>query len=511
MEVIQVSKSEIIELNKGKLPPAAIELEEAALGAAIIDRKGVDDLMMVIKTGDAFYKESHKYIFEAIQSLFSEGEPIDLLTISQRLKRFGKLDLVGGDYYLIQLTQKVSSSAHMDYWCRIILQKYIAREIIKFNCNTTALAYDDSVDIFELMSKLQHQFDEISNIGINGRKSKTFKENLSELSKKIEFLSNQTENDKLIGVHTGFKRVNKYTGGYQNQELIILAARPGMGKTSMILKTAIENVKIGNSVGFVSLEMSALQLTARAVAVDTNFHLSQLIKTGFDKQKYFESYANHQGRMSDYNLFIDDASETDINIIVLKARYWKRVYDIKLLVIDYLQLMTNSAIKGNNREQEISSISRRLKMLAKELDIPIVALSQLSRAVETRGSSKRPLLSDLRESGAIEQDADIIQFIYRPEYYKIDIQDNPEFEDMVSDGGNTELIFAKYRAGSVGVTNLKWIGDKTKFIDPSDEEENHIQYESDVVTAIPVGNVTEAFELPNNNTELPEWLNDEED
>lgn len=474
-------------MNKGFIPPSALDFEEAILGAAIIDKQGIDEMMMVIKTPEMFFKEQNQMVYAAIKSLFEDGEPIDLLTVGQRLRRFGKLEQAGGDFYLVQLTQKASSSAHMEYWCRIVLQKYIAREIIKFNANTTALAYDSSVDIFELMAKLQHQFDEIANVTVTGRKSKMFRENLQELSHKIEFLSNQTENDKLIGVHTGFKRVNKYTGGYQNQELIILAARPGMGKTSLILKTAIENVKMGNAVGFISLEMSALQLTARAVAIDTNFHLSQLIKTGFDKPKYFESFVNHQGRMNDYDLFIDDSSEADINVVVLKARYWKRVYGIKLLVIDYLQLMTNSNSKGN-REQEISSISRRLKMLAKELDIPVIALSQLSRATETRGSSKRPLLSDLRESGAIEQDADIIQFIYRPEYYKIDIEGNDEFAEMVSEGANTELIFAKYRGGSVGVTNLKWVGDKTKFVDPSDESENVIHYESNAID-IPVATV----------------------
>ena len=489
------TKIQVVEQNKGMLPPQVIGFEEAILGAAIVDSKGVDEMMMVIRTGEAFYREAHKFIYEAISSLFTEGEPIDIMTVSQRLKRFGKLELAGGDLYLINLTQKVSSSAHIDFWCRIVIQKYIAREIIKFNYQTTALAYDESVDIFELMSKLQSQFDEIGNITINGKKSRSFNENLTDLSQKIEFLSKQTETDKLIGVHTGFKKVNKYTGGYQAQELIILAARPGMGKTSMILKTTIENVKMGTPVGFISLEMSALQLTARAVAIDTNFHLSQLIKTGFDKQKYFDSFVNHRNRMNDYPFFIDDSADTDINTIVLKARYWKRVYNIQLLVIDYLQLMTNNNIKGN-REQEISSISRRLKMLAKELEIPVIALSQLSRAVETRGSSKRPLLSDLRESGAIEQDADIIQFIYRPEYYKIDIEGNPEFDEMVNDGANTELIFAKYRGGSVGVTNLKWIGDKTKFVDPSDDLENFTQHPDDNEqgNSLPTPTVNEAFD-----------------
>lgn len=488
-----MDRSTIIDMNKGMVPPSAIEVEDAVLGAAMVDVSGMDDMMMIIKTENVFYKEASKYIYIAIRSLFDNGNPVDLITVSQKLKALGKIEEVGGDYALIQLTQKVSSSAHMEYWCRILLQKFIAREIIRFNSQTTASAYNDSTDVFELMAKLQMQFDEISNITMTGRKSKLFKENLQDLSKRIEHLSAQTESNELIGVHTGFQRVNKFTGGYHPQELIILAARPGMGKTSMVLKTVIENAKVDNPVGFISLEMSVMQLTARAVAIDTNFHLSQLIKTGFEKQKYFESFAHHSHRMSSYPIYIDDASESDISSVVLKARFWKRKYGIKLLVIDYLQLMKDVSVKGN-REQEISSISRRLKMLAKELDIPVIALSQLSRAVETRGSSKRPLLSDLRESGAIEQDADIIQFLYRPEYYKIEL-DGEEFEQMVAEGGNTELIFAKYRSGSVATTNLKWIGDKTKFVDPTDEVEMNQYYSEDMDSerTLPTPTANEAF------------------
>ena len=465
-----MDKKNTINQNKGIVPPQAIDVEEAVLGAAMVDASGMDDMMMLIKTENIFYKESNKHIYTAIKSLFDEGVAVDLITVSQRLRKFDKLDDAGGDFALVSLTQKVASSAHMEHWCRLLMQKFIAREIIRFNWQTTALAYDDATDIFELMGKLQMQFDEISNVTMTGRKSRSFKENLTHLSKRIEHLSHHTDSNTLSGVPTGFKRVDKFTGGYQPQEFIILAARPGMGKTSLVLKTVIENAKAGNGVGFVSLEMSAMQLTARAVAIDTNFHLSQLIKTGFEKQKYFESYARHSHRMGEYPIYIDDASESDVNSVILKARFWKRKFDIQVLIIDYLQLMKDASVKGN-REQEISSISRRLKMLAKELDIPIIALSQLSRAVETRGSSKRPLLSDLRESGAIEQDADIIQFLYRPEYYKIDLEENKEFDDMVAEGANTELIFAKYRSGSVATTNLKWIGDKTKFIDPTDEYE----------------------------------------
>lgn len=491
MEPIKVNKTKIIEMPTGLTPPQATDVEQAVLGAVLIVSDAVDVMLMVIQREDVFYKEAHKYIFLAIKSLFEDGNPIDLITVSQKLKQMGKLEVAGGDYYLIQLTQKIASSAHVEYHCRILLQKFIGREIIKFNTQTTMLAYSDSTDMFELMGKLQSEFDAISNITITGQKSNLFSKNIKDLGSRIEFLSTATETNELVGVHTGFKRVNKFTGGYQPGELIILAARPGMGKTSMVLKTALENVKMDNSVGFFSLEMSSMQLTARAVSIDTDFHLSQLIKTGFEKPKYFESFANHSHRMSKYNLFIDDSSECEINSIVLKARYMKRKHGVKLIIIDYIQLMTNSSIKGN-REQEISSISRRLKLLAKELEIPIIALSQLSRAVETRGSSKRPLLSDLRESGAIEQDADVIQFIYRPEYYKIEIKNNEEFDWMVNEGSNTELIFAKYRAGSVATTGLKWIGDKTKFADPTDASENYIEV-PEVETFIPIGNPADAF------------------
>lgn len=497
----------VLEHTTQKLPPCAIDLEEAVLGAAMIDRNGLDDLFMIIKTPFAFYKIEHQLIYAAMKSLFEVGDAIDLLTVSHKLRMMKKLEEAGGDFYLINLTQKISSSAHIEYHSRIILQKYVARMIIDFNHKTTMLAYDESTDIFDLQNRLQSQFDEISNITISGVKSKSFGENLNDLSKRIEFLSNQTENDALIGVHTGFHSVNKYTGGYQDGELIILAARPGMGKTSLVLKTVVENAKMDIPVGFISLEMSVNQLTARVVAIDTNFHLSQLIKTGFEKQKYFESFAHHSGRMKKYPIYIDDAAETDINSVVLKARYWKRKYGIKLLVVDYLQLMHDSSIKGN-REQEISSISRRLKLLAKELEIPVIALSQLSRAVETRGSSKRPLLSDLRESGAIEQDADIIQFIYRPEYYKIDIH-NEEFDEMNAKGANTEFIFAKYRGGSVATTHLKWIGDKTKFIDPTDDNEYNDEHDEVIEMTVKPATAAQAFEVPDNNSEIPDWLKED--
>ncbi|WP_353161056.1 DnaB-like helicase C-terminal domain-containing protein [Myroides odoratus] len=221
------------------------------------------------------------------------------------------------------------------------------------------------------------------------------------------------------------------------------------------------------------------------------------MKTGFDKPEYFQTFISHSGRMAKYQIVMKDSGVNDILDIIVEARSWKRKHDIKLLVIDYLQLV-NDKTKGNNRENEVSSVSRRLKLLAKELDTPIIVMSQLSLAVETRGSSKRPLLSDLRESGSIEQDADIVEFIYRPGYYNIEINSNPEYDEMTRQGADTEIIFAKYRAGSVGTTFLKWIGDKTKFIDPTDSNENGSnQQESNVYSNpneyVPTVSAADAF------------------
>jgi replicative DNA helicase len=271
-----------------------------------------------------------------------------------------------------------------------------------------------------------------------------------------------------------------------------------MGKTSYVLKCAIENCKKDEAVGIISLEMSVEQLTARAVAIDTSFHLGQLLKKGFEKNDYFQSYTQHQERMSKYPLYIDDSGKTDITDIVIQAKLWQRKYGIKVLIIDYIQLMTDRSVKGN-REAEISSISRRLKKLAKELNIPIIALSQLSRQCETRGASKRPLLSDLRDSGAIEQDADIVQFLYRPEYYHIDI-DESQYDDslhgLISAGANSEVIFAKYRAGSVGTTLLRWVGDKTKFVDVTDSFER-VEYIDN--KELPNPSPGEAFDVEDEN------------
>lgn len=483
-------------------PPSAINFEQAILGAILHDYRSADEVIAIIATEDIFYDPKHMNIFKAILSLYSQGNPIDLLSVANELRKLGLNDLAGGEGYLMILQQRISSAAHVEYHCRIVLQKYMARQTILFSQKIITLAYDESTDIFELMQRWQKEFDNVSDYINTGRTTMSFPSALSNLKKEIELLTANKDEVQLVGIDTGFKRLNKYTGGYRNQDLVVVAARPGMGKTAYVLKAAIENCKKGVGVGMISLEMSMEQLAARSVAIDTNFHLKQLLKTGFEHSSYFQTYTMHQERMNLYPFFVDDSGKTDVTDVVITARLWVRKHNIKLLIIDYIQLMTDRSVKGN-RESEISSISRRLKRLAKELNIPVIALSQLSRAVETRGSSKRPMLSDLRESGAIEQDADIVQFLYRPDYYKIEMNEEDydgTLAQLIPMGANSEVIFAKYRGGSVGTTLLKWIGDKTKFIDVEDVTDV-AEYIDNEVKPLSLGSVTEAFDVSSDDKE----------
>lgn len=468
------SKSKIVNLDRGMVPPQATDIETAILGAMLIDKKAVDEGMLILRESDVFYKPAHQTVFDAVKNLYNTGRPVDLLTVSKELRAMGELEKVGGDFFVIGLTQGIASSAHIDYHCRIIMQEYIKRRVIMMNSQITALCYDESTDVFELLENYQRQADALIDITATGRNTVTLPVALDNLKKEIEVLSANTDEVPLVGLTTGFKTTDAHTGGYRKQNLVIVAARPGMGKTAKVLKTAVENLKKNIAVGFISLEMSAHELTSRMVAIDTDFHLGQLLKKGFDKPKYFQRYDMHAERIKKYPFLIDDSGQKDITEIVIMARMWRRVHGIELLVVDYLQLMVDGSIKGN-REAEISSISRRFKSLAKELDIPVVVLSQLSRAVETRGGSKRPQLSDLRDSGAIEQDADIVEFIYRPGYYKIDVieddYDDPKHRNAIALGANTEIDYAKYRGGSTGVAMLKWVGDKTKFVDVTDDND----------------------------------------
>ena len=452
-----VEKATIINLEKGKLPPQALDLEEAVLGAMMIDKKGVDEVIDILQS-DAFYKDAHKHIFEAIFQLFTDSQPIDLLTVSAQLKKNAKLDLAGGDYYLIQLTQNISSSAHIEFHSRIILQKFIQRSLIRISSEIIEDSYDETTDVFDLLDKAESKLYEVTQGNIK-RSSETAQSLVNQAKKRIEEIANK---EGLSGIATGFEKLDKVTSGWQPSDLIIIAARPGMGKTAFVLSMA-RNVAIdfGHPVALFSLEMSSVQLITRLISSETGLS-SEKLRTGKLEKHEWEQLSVKVKDLEKAPLFIDDTPSLSIFDLRAKARRLKSQHDIKIIIVDYLQLMTagGNGKGGGNREQEISTISRNLKALAKELEVPVIALSQLSRAVETRGSSKRPLLSDLRESGVIEQDADIVSFIYRPEYYKIDEWDDDE-QGSTKDQG--EFIIAKHRNGSLENVRLKFIGHLGKF------------------------------------------------
>ncbi|MEZ4796398.1 MAG: replicative DNA helicase [Flavobacteriaceae bacterium] len=453
---LRVDKSTIISLERGKIPPQALDLEEVVLGAMMIDKKGVDEVIDILSP-EAFYKEAHQHIFEAIFKLFENSEPIDLLTVSNQLKKDQKLDLVGGDFYLISLTQKVSSSAHIEFHARIILQKFIQRSLIKISNEIIEDSYDETKDVFDLLDKAESKLYEVTQGNIK-KSSETAQELVIQAKKKIEEISNK---EGLSGIPSGFDKLDKLTSGWQESDLIIIAARPGMGKTALTLSMA-RNIAVNQNipVAFFSLEMASVQLITRLISSETGLS-SEKLRTGRLEKHEWEQLNVKVKSLEKAPLYIDDTPSLSIFDLRAKARRLSSQHGIKLIVIDYLQLMTSGGNqKGGNREQEISMISRNLKALAKELNVPVIALSQLSRAVETRGGSKRPLLSDLRESGAIEQDADIVSFIYRPEYYKIDEWDD---EERTPTEGQAEFIVAKHRNGGLDNIRLKFIGHLGKF------------------------------------------------
>ena len=457
--------SKVIELKKSKLLPNAIDIEEAVLGA-MISMNGAHECLLILKNPEVFYKIENSNIFKSIQKLYQDGNPIDLLSVSSTLRQMGLLEMIGGDIYLIELTQKISSSAHIEYHSRLLLQYFIKRKIISDNSELMAMAFDEEKDVFELLALATSKINSIIEQSSTGVSDLSIKEGLTKIARQIEVLSSKKSHE-LTGCFTGFKKLDAITNGWQNSDLIVIGARPGMGKTSLVLKTMLENVKQNIPVGFVSCEMSSQQLMTRLVACNSNFKLDQLLRTGFNASIYFEEFIILKGEMAKYPAYFDDQS-FDVYDVIAKIRFWHRKFGIRMAIIDYLQLMSCKLLNKNSiREQEIATITRSLKRLAKELNIPIIVLSQLGRDVENR-ADKRPLLKDLRESGAIEQDADLVAFIYRPSYYNIELDDA-----MLSQGANTEFIIAKHRNGSIDRKGLFFDESKTKFSDPQDIDESH--------------------------------------
>ena len=458
LKVYENENSSVVNLSDGKIPPQAIDLEEAVIGAMLIDEKGVNEIIEILSP-EVFYKKSHQLIYESIERLFRESEPIDLLTVSADLKKNKNFESAGGDFYLINLSQKVSSSAHIEFHSRIILQKYIQRKLITISNEIIQKSYSESTDVMDLLDEAESKLYDVAQGNIK-TSTETAQNLVIRAKNRIEEIAKQ---DGLSGVSTGFEKLDKLTSGWQPSDLVIVAARPGMGKTALALSMARNiSVKQNIPVAFFSLEMSSVQLITRLISSETGLS-SDKLRTGKLADHEWQQLNIKVSDLESAPLFIDDSPSLTIFELRAKARRLASSHGIKLIIIDYLQLMNiGSSNKAGNREQEISTISRNLKALAKELNIPVIALSQLSRAVETRGGTKRPILSDLRESGAIEQDADIVSFLYRPEYYGIMEWDD---EMKTPSEGQGEFIVAKHRNGALDSIKLKFIPSLGKFED----------------------------------------------
>ncbi len=441
----------------GRVPPQAVEVEEAVLGAMLIEREAATIALQLLKPDD-FYKPANKHIFETLFDLYERGNPLDLLTIENELRDKNLLDVVGGTGYLADLTRSVSSAANIDYHSQIISEKAIKRNLI-LNCNEIIkAAYDTTTDANDVLDGAEQRIFEIANTKSRAQAT-AIGDILKDTLGYLEELRGKPEG--VTGVPSSLD-VDKYTSGWQKGDLIIIAARPSMGKTAFTL-TAARNAalhpdeNLQANVAIFSLEMSAQQLVQRFLTMEARVD-AQAARTGKVKDEDFKRLIDAASRLFTAKIFIDDTPSLSLMELRTKCRRLKSEHDIGLVVVDYLQLMTASSRDIGNREQEIATISRGLKSLAKELDVPVIALSQLSRQVEQRGGDKRPQLSDLRESGSIEQDADVVCFLYRPEYYGITT--TPEGE---STNGLAELIIGKQRNGPVGSTRMYFVKEYARF------------------------------------------------
>lgn len=444
-----------INAQYGKIPPQAVEVEEAVLGALMLERDAYVTVADIIDTR-SFYKEEHQKIFEVIKYLSTHEKPVDLLMVTQELKNRSKLEEVGGPLMITQLTSKVASAAHIEFHSRIIAQKFIQREMIRVSTEIQTKAYDDTIDVDDLIDYSETALFQVAEGNIK-RESMPIKPLLREAATLIEEASKR--DDHLSGAPSGFTALDRMTSGWQKTDLVIIAARPSMGKTAFVLSMA-RNMAVEHKVpvAVFSLEMSSIQLVNRLISAETELG-SDKIRTGRLLGWEWDHLHRMIGRLDEAPLFVDDTPALSVFEFRAKCRRLKLQNNIGAVIVDYLQLMTAGTDNRGSREQEVSMISRSLKAIAKELDIPVIALSQLNRSVESR-EGKRPQLSDLRESGAIEQDADIVLFIHRPEYYGI-----TEDENNNSLIGVAEIIIAKHRNGAVGDVRLSFKKNLAKFSD----------------------------------------------
>ncbi len=450
----------------GKLPPQDTSLEDAVLGALMLEKDAYNNVCEILKP-EAFYNPANQRIYEAIQSLAANGKPIDMLTVTDQLRTNKVLDEVGGALRISELTGLVSSAANVEFHARIVAQKYLARELISYSSQVQSLAFDESIDVYDLMQEAEGKLFEISKNTLK-RDVIPIENAVQDAIHKIEEAANRQSG--LSGLETGFHKLDRLTSGWQNSDLIIIAARPAMGKTAFVLSMA-KNMAVDYNypVAVFSLEMSNLQLVNRLISNVCSLE-GEKIKSGQLTQPEWENLMTRTRSLSTAPLYIDDTPSLSIFELRTKARRLVREHGVKIIIIDYLQLMNATGMKFGSREQEVSTISRNLKQLAKELDIPIIALSQLNRSVETRAADdklgKRPQLSDLRESGAIEQDADIVCFIHRQDYYNksgVDAEGN-------NIKGLAEFIVAKHRSGATDTINLRFVRQFARFENEGEQD-----------------------------------------
>src|ERR1700742_4800750 len=450
----------------GKIPPQAKELEEAVLGAIMLEKSAFDTVIEILKP-ECFYLEGHQRIYRTMQSLAQKSQPIDILTVVEELKTRQELEMVGGPYFVTRLTNAVVSSANIETHARIILQKFIQRELIRISGEIIGDAYEDSTDVFDLLDDAESKLFEITNNHLR----KNFDSIDSVLVKAIARIEDlRHKQDEITGVPSGFPSLDKITYGWQPTDLIILAARPAVGKTAFALNLA-RNAALSATkptpVAFFSLEMSSAQLVQRILSAESEIFMEKIARGRLEEHEMKQLYKKGIDRLAKAPIFIDDTPALNIFELRAKCRRLKKKHNVGFIIIDYLQLMSGASDnKNGNREQEISRISRDLKGLAKELQVPIIALSQLSRAVESRKEGEKiPQLGDLRESGALEQDGHMVMFLCRPEYYGITANEMGE-----SNKGETHVKIAKHRNGSLDTVKLRALLHIQKFTEYGEDD-----------------------------------------
>ena len=450
-----------IDNSYGHLQPQALDMEQAVLGALMIDKDAFSIVSEILRP-ETFYEPRNQKIYQAIQTLNMSERPVDIMTVTEQLKKDGTLEDVGGPAYIMDLSSHVASSAHIEYHSRVLAQKFMARQLISFASVIETKAFDETQDVDELMQEAEGSLFELS--------QKNMRQDYTQIDpvvkNAVDILQRAAANtDGLTGISTGYTDLDDKTSGWQNSDLVIIAGRPAMGKTAFALSLA-KNIAIDNRipVAFFSLEMSNVQLVNRLISNVCEISGKKILNGQLDQEEW-KRLDSRLRRLQGAPLYVDDTPGMSIFELRTKARRLVREKGVRIIMIDYLQLMNANGARFGSRQEEVSTISRSLKGLAKELDIPILALSQLNRGVEGRegNEGKRPMLSDLRESGAIEKDADMVCFVHRPEYYRI-------FQDEHGNDlhGMAQIIIAKHRKGATGDVLLNFRGEFTRFQNPQD-------------------------------------------